>query len=225
MARQNTDLRWEPRVRGDRIRRLYETDARGILDEELLDEVAYALFSRCESILTVTEAVRGRVRCPRCAAICARLRAESRRPRQDRLRCPDCAWETVWGDYQRSYQNKRLFGGGAVDAFRSYVDRFPLVRTPQEKMLLIDRLIHAIHNELFDRPQRPAAVNLIDGDVRTVTALLEGLAYGDASTPGTAETKAAWERTRQRQLGRGSAAEPGSAPVAPPAPRSPGAVR
>ena len=201
MASQNTDLRWEPRVPGLRIRRLYETDARGILDEELLDEVAYALYSRCESILTVTEAVRGRVKCPRCGMICTRVRAASRKSREDPLRCPDCAWETTWGDYRRSYENKRLFGGGAVEAFRAYVEQFPRVRTPQEKMLLIDRLIHAIHNELFDRPQRPAAVNLIDGDVRTVTALLEGLAYGAASTPGTAETKAAWRSIRERQLG------------------------
>ena len=95
----------------------------------------------------------------------------------------------------------RLFGGGAVEAFRAYVEQFPRARTPQEKMLLIDRLIHAIHNELFGRPQRPAAVNLIDGDVRTVTALLESLAYGDASTPGTAETKAVWRGIRERQLG------------------------
>src|SRR5689334_11807084 len=47
MASQNTDLRWEPRVPGHRIRRLYETDARGIRDEALLDDVAYALYSRC----------------------------------------------------------------------------------------------------------------------------------------------------------------------------------
>jgi predicted RNA-binding Zn-ribbon protein involved in translation (DUF1610 family) len=201
MASQNTDLRWEPRLPGHRIRRLYETDARGIRDEELLDDIAYALYSRCESILTVTEAVRGRVRCPRCGSVCTRLRAESRKPREDPLRCPDCAWEITWGEYRRSYQNKRLFGGGAVDAFRAYVEQFPRARTPQEKMLLIDRLIHAIHNELADRPQRPAAVNLIDGDIRTVTALLEELAYGDASTPGTAQTKAAWRRTRERQFG------------------------
>lgn len=201
MASQNSDLRWEPRVSGHLIRRLYETDARGILDQELLDEVAYALYSRCESILTVTEAVHGRVRCPSCGAICTRLRAPSRKSREDRLRCADCSWETAWGDYRRSYENRRLFGGGAVEAFRAYVERFPQVRTPQEKMLLIDRLIHAIHNELADRPQRPAAVNLIEGDMRTVTALLEGLAYGEASTPAMVETKTAWTTIRERQLG------------------------
>src|SRR5260370_18584882 len=86
MARQNTDLRWEPRVPGLRIRRLYETDARGIRDEVLLDEVAYALYSRCESILTVTEAVRGRVKCPRCGTLCRRLRAARRESREDPLR-------------------------------------------------------------------------------------------------------------------------------------------
>jgi hypothetical protein len=196
------ELRWEPRVPGDRIRRLYETDARGILDEELLDDVAYALYARCESILTVTEALRGRVRCPRCAQLCELVPAPNGAYNDRVLRCAHCQWETTWGVYRQSYRNQRLFGGGAVDAFKAYVERFPPVRSPREKMLLIDRLIHAIHNELADSPQRPAAVNLIEGNVRTVVELLEGLAYSSGSTPGTGETKAAWRHTREAQAAR-----------------------
>src|SRR5205823_4480926 len=48
------DVRWTPRLRPEKLCRLYETDARGILDEDLVDEVAYALYSRCESIIKVT---------------------------------------------------------------------------------------------------------------------------------------------------------------------------
>jgi hypothetical protein len=103
------------------------------------------------------------------------------------------------GDYRRSYRNKRLFGGGAEEAFRTFAARFPHARSPQEKMLLIDRLIHVIHNELADRPQRPAAVNVIDGDTRSVVELLEGLAYGNGSTPGTVETRATWRGIREAQ--------------------------
>jgi hypothetical protein len=58
---------WAPRLPQRLVARLYETDARGILDEELIDEVGYGLLARVESILTATEASRGRVRCPRCA--------------------------------------------------------------------------------------------------------------------------------------------------------------
>ena len=33
--------RWAPRVPQDKVRRLYETDARGIYDDELIDDVGY----------------------------------------------------------------------------------------------------------------------------------------------------------------------------------------
>jgi ribosomal protein L37AE/L43A len=161
--------------------------------------VAYALYARCDSIVTVTEAVRGRFRCPRCADICDRIDMRTGVSADHVLRCSRCSWEMTVGAYRKSYRDRRLFGGGAEEAFRDYVARFPHVRTPQEKMLLIDRLIHAIHNELADRPQRPAAVNLIDGDVRSVVALLEGLAYGNGSTPGTVDIKAVWRSTREAQ--------------------------
>jgi hypothetical protein len=116
MSHTDAGPRWEPRVAPEKIRRLYEADARGILDQELLDDVAFALYARCDSILTVTEAVRGRAKCPRCAQLCERVRARTGKPREDRLRCETCAWESTWGAYRKSYQDRRLFGGGAVDA-------------------------------------------------------------------------------------------------------------
>jgi hypothetical protein len=190
---------WEPRVSPEKIRRLYETDARGILDEELLDDIAFALYARCESILTVTEAVRGRVKCPRCSRLCDRLKTPTGETREDVLRCGDCAWETTWGAYHQSYRDRRLIGRGAVDAWRAYVEQFPHVRSPREKMLLIDGLIHAMHKPLSNSPQWPAAVNLIEGNVPSIVNLLEGLAYGQGSTPGTQEVKVDWYRIRERQ--------------------------
>jgi hypothetical protein len=178
----------------EKIRRLYETDARGIRDEQLLDEVAFAFYARCESILTVTEVYReGRLNCPGCGE---KMRADWH---VDPIRCPACAWEVTWAAFRGSCAGQRLNGGGAVAVFRDYVERFPGARSPQEKMLLIDRLVHAIHNELAMQPQRPVAVNLIEGNVRTITQLLEGLAYGDGGTPGVGEGRADWERIRERQ--------------------------
>ena len=70
-------------------------------------------------------------------------------------------------------------------------------------MLLVDRLIHTIHKELANTPQWPAAFNLIEGNVTAAVNLLEGLAYGVDSTPGTQEVKAGWYRTRERQAAGG----------------------
>lgn len=198
MTDHHTNLRWEPRVSPEKIRRLYEADARGILDLELLDDVAYALYSRCCSIVTVTEAICDRrLPCPGCSHTIALDDREA-----DLIRCPGCAWEIDQGAFRRSYRNKRLGGFGAIDAFRSYVARFPITHSPQQKMLLIDRLIHAMHNELASRLQRPAAVNLIEGSLQSVTDLLEGLAYGASSTPGVGTGRSYWQQTRQAQEAR-----------------------
>ncbi len=42
-------VRWAAPVRQDKIRRLYETDARGLTDEALIDDVGLALYLRCQS--------------------------------------------------------------------------------------------------------------------------------------------------------------------------------
>jgi predicted RNA-binding Zn-ribbon protein involved in translation (DUF1610 family) len=192
-SRERDDLaevRWAPRVNPQKIRRLYETDARGIVDEELIDDVGFALYSRCQSILTATEAHAGRVQCPRCGAIVLRPR-----DRDPVLQCEQCAWQVRWRDYFKTYQDKHLHGGGAVAAFASYIEEFTRARSPRERMLAIDRLIHVFHCELVQDPVRSVGVNLIYGkNTREVTEFLNRLSYGEASTPELKETRAAWDR-------------------------------
>jgi hypothetical protein len=189
MSNDQMKLYWAPRVPQHSIRRLYGTDALGIVDEELLDEVAYGLYSRCQSILTVTQASEGTVQCPLCEHLIVRQHMADK---QEVIHCPACSWQITWEQYFKSYQHQQLHGGGAVDAFRAYVEQFPYAQAPRARMLLIDRLIHAVHWELTQRPTRPAAVNLIEGNMGMVGRLLEDLAYGELSTPGTQETQAAW---------------------------------
>jgi hypothetical protein len=43
--------RWSARVRKEKIRQLYQKDASGIVDEELLDDVGTTLYCRCVSII------------------------------------------------------------------------------------------------------------------------------------------------------------------------------
>ena len=44
---------------------LYENDARGIYDGELIDDIAYTLYARCRSFIAANEAVGGSAPCPR----------------------------------------------------------------------------------------------------------------------------------------------------------------
>jgi hypothetical protein len=153
------------------IKRLYRTDARGIVDEELIDKVGYALLDRCETIRRVTER-----RCPQCAQ---KLEGIWRGPRERTISCPACGWESTWAAYHSSYKRRRIHGGRAYPFFLKFLADFPKCRTPQEKMLAIDRLIHAVHEGAEKIWTSPAASNLIEGKRAEVVAFLDRLAYGD----------------------------------------------
>jgi hypothetical protein len=58
--------RWAPRVKQHKIRRLYESDALGIYNDELIEEVGYSLLARCQSFLQANQATSGRALCPVC---------------------------------------------------------------------------------------------------------------------------------------------------------------
>jgi len=188
------DPRWASRVNPTTIRRLYETDARGVVDEELIDEVGFALYARCQSILRATEAQAGRVTCPRCEQVIARNAAGPWDNRDEVMTCPGCGWRMRWRDYFASYQGKHLVGGGATEMHRIFAAAFRQARTPSEKMLAIDSLIHSFHWELVKDPGRSAARELIYAKNTTeLLAFLDSLTYGNGSTPGLLERKAAWD--------------------------------
>ncbi len=190
------DAHWAPRVNPHLIRRLYESDARGIVDEELIDKVGYALDARCRSILRATEAHGGRVTCPRCEAPIVRPSPHWRPA--DLVACARCSWRVLWRDYFRTYQDKHLHGGAATPFFAAFIDEFDRAETPRAKLLAIDRLIHRFHGELA-QPIRSAARNLIYArNPEELLAFLDSLAYGEASTPGLRERKEVWNDNRDR---------------------------
>jgi hypothetical protein len=47
---------WARRVARDKVRRLYESDAQGRLDVELLDDVGYGFYVRCRDMFQVAQA-------------------------------------------------------------------------------------------------------------------------------------------------------------------------
>jgi hypothetical protein len=182
--------RWAPRVPQRKIRRLYENDALGLYDDELIDEVGYSLFARCESFIVANQAVHGQALCPRCSAVVSHSGSKD-----ETLRCT-CGWALTWGAYFETIQHKQLSGAEPViRLFQKFVDRFPSACSARCKMLLIDRLIHGFHwYYKTNKPTRPVAVNLIEGRLRQVMDFLDELTYGQKSTPGLAETKAEWDQ-------------------------------
>jgi ribosomal protein L37AE/L43A len=184
---------WAPRVAQAKIRRLYELDALGIHDGELLDEVGYALLARCQSFIAANQATAGQAACPVCDE-----RITHNRVKEEVLRCPACGWELTWGAYFATIQHRQLSGVGPVlELFGEFVARFPAAATPAEKMLAIDTLIHGFHWYYRFGPTRPVAVNLIEGRLGEVIAFLDRLSLGPGSTPGVEEKRAEWVEKSQ----------------------------
>jgi DNA-directed RNA polymerase subunit M/transcription elongation factor TFIIS len=212
------DIQWPKRVSKHKIRRLYESDAQGMLDTELVDDVGITLLLRCKSILEVAEAKRGHVRCPRCArqkkeTIIQRTRVKGD-PRDEVITCPECGWQVTWGEYAASYKRKQLNIGGAAGAFEAYVQSYEAARTSQAKMLAIDRLIHEFHYSLRDRPGLPTrsvGPNLIQGKLGDILTFLDELTYGPDTAQEMREQRAGWLRnleTNQRlTMGEGDASD------------------
>jgi hypothetical protein len=179
---------WHPRVPREKIHLLYENDGRGLVDETLVDDVGIGLLLRCRSILIATEAHESRAQCPRCADI-----IPHQWKKDETMTCSACGWQTTWGAYFKTYQHKQLHGGGALFAFQAYADTYEQARTYQEKMLLIDRLLTMFHRELASQYNRPAACNLLAGNVDEVIAFLDELTYGADKTLGTHAGGKSWQ--------------------------------
>jgi hypothetical protein len=96
-----------------------------------------------------------------------------------------------------TFKRKQLNPGGAVSAFETYVRYFEAARTPKEKLLAIDRLIHEFHYSLRrqpDLPTRAVGVNLIQGKLADVVQFLDELTYGEETTSGLLERRENWRR-------------------------------
>lgn len=182
---------WAPKVPQGQIRRLYATDAQGILDPEQIAAVGWALWARCDSILTVTAAHYGEVRCPACDRTITRQEAWSA---DEQLVCTTCGWQLAWAAYHQTYRGKQLFGANAVESFAAYHRAFPQTQGPAAQMRQIDTLIHAFHVSLRE-VGRPVAANLIAGSLRAVIQLLDELAGGEASAAGLGDSRTAWRQT------------------------------
>lgn len=182
-------IHWAPKVRPEKLVRLYQSDALGALDEDLLAKVGYGLLARCESIFLIAE---GKTACPRCGAVFL-VRPPLTQGSAAPVPCPTpgCGWQVSGEEYDQSIRHRELHIGNAGPAFQAYRQAFPQAKTPQARMFAIDQLIHAFHWDMkTQKPNRPAGNNLIEGSMEQVIALLDRLSYG--STP----VQADWQTNR-----------------------------
>lgn len=190
-----TTPQWAKRVAPWKIARLYEDDARGMHDETLLNEVAFALFSRCKSMLMVEEARLGRATCPSCESIILHPVQKSHI-----LTCEKCGWASPWEQYRHSFRGKHLIAPGLQHFCPEYVTRLPAAHTARERMYWIDWLIHRVHWEGTALPGQPGATCLIQGRAQEVHAFLERLSFGTQRISEPGDLQQFWSAAELKKL-------------------------
>ncbi len=177
-------FRWAKRVARRDIQRLYDSDARGMLDEDLLNEVHFGIYARVCDMFEVYEAQQfGRVTCRHCRTPVPQPFQMGSQNKSNALECEECGWKVTCGELYQSYTGKSMLPGSVVELFRTYLERFPGARTPRQKLLLVDWLIHQFH-VMQGVARMPVGQNVIRGSTKQVCELIEALAYGPGNTKG-----------------------------------------
>jgi len=166
-------FKWAPKVPRQYFIRLYKSDVRMIIDSELLDEVGLMLYVRCFQAKEECELSKaGKLKCHNCGVIITS-------PPNGLIVC-NCGYSYIFREYMRSFNKNRMPYGAANPFFFKFIDDWPKKRTDAEKMALIDWVIHQCHLNMLSGVKRGfAGLNLIQGNLKQVTALINDLAYGD----------------------------------------------
>jgi hypothetical protein len=205
----STKIHWSKRVEPQKIRRLYESDAQGMLDEDLLDEVGYGFYVCCRELLELGEAIRGRIKCRNCGAIIVRKAVDGKFSHDptELLACGECSWQITCGDYHKSLLRVEP-GSPELCAEEQlaevFVQKWPRARSPRQKLLLIDELVHEFHMH-YRAVGSPLGWSVVRATGRQLIELLEDLAYGPGSTQGLEETRRVWSarlKARRMQLSK-----------------------
>jgi hypothetical protein len=177
----------------------------GICDDELADEVGWALYARCESIISVTSGFeKKRLICPKCG---------KEVPLSDKIFSCGCGFYATWDEFRSSYKNKQLHAANALTIFTDYQRDFPKAQTYGEKLVCIDVLIHSFHIknsyyktlESYDAEDenvavnRPTGANLIEGSLSEVILFLDKLSGIDEYS----QEKKRWRNIVERANGGG----------------------
>lgn len=190
MNESSLPIRWAPRVSREKILELYIKVASGNNDEGLIDDIANSFYNRCSDIIRIYER---RFACPQCLA-----ELPYPHPPDRDLYCENCGWRMPWRKFFRTYQSKQLSVNADVTPItRQFLNDLPGCTSPQEKMILIDSLIHACHEWVSRGVSyygRPLAVNFIEGNMNQVVAFLENLPYGPDSLPEMTEQLVEWRK-------------------------------
>ena len=162
-------FRWPAKLDIHKLNKLYQQDAKGIQDEILADEIGLTLYLRCKyGKEDMAQMERGIIRCHGCGVELAG---------EDDFRQCSCGLQYSYKEYRRSFRKNNMPIGAAEKAFNLFMQKWNRAKTYQEKMVLIDTLLHEFHLSLVSgATHRPVAMNFIDGSRSRVEQIISGLA-------------------------------------------------
>lgn len=161
-------FRWPSKLDIGKLKRLYILDAKGIQHMELADEIGLALYLRCKYGKEDMERMeRGIIRCHNC---------ESELKGTEDFRQCACGFQYSYREYRRSYRGNNMPSGAAAEIFERFIHDWSLADSYQQKIILIDTLLHEFHRSLVSgAAHRPVAINFIDGTKKRVEAVIRDL--------------------------------------------------
>jgi len=200
-------IKWCKKVPQELISRLYNQSVSGICDDELANEVGWALYARCESIISATNGFEKK------RLICLNCGKEVPLSNNNVFDCP-CGFHVTWEEFKKSYKNKQLHAANALPIFTDYQRNFPKAKTYGEKLICIDVLIHSFHIknsyykilESYDPEDanvainRPTGANLIEGSLSEVILFLDKLSAIDEYSRGKEKWRGIVERANGGQI-------------------------
>jgi hypothetical protein len=164
--------RWSPKISRQKLKTLYENDAKMLQDEELIDDIGFALYARClqgrdERVLIET----GKVRCHNCGKILNYSKGL--------MEC-DCGYQYLFRDYMRSFRKNNMPSGSAQHIFNNFIEKWQCAQNYSVKMQIIDELVHEFHINLVTGVKgRFVGINLIEGTKKQIEELIVSLAYSN----------------------------------------------
>jgi hypothetical protein len=164
-------FKWSPKVSPEDLKKLYSDDVKMRFNEELVDEIGWTFYTRCvqgrdERIL----ANENKLKCHNCGKILSKSNSEL-------LQC-DCGYYYIFKEYMRSFNKNSMPSRSATPFFNDFIRKWPIAREYNEKMRLIDWVIHECHLNMFSGVKRgEAGTNLIHGSKKEVRVLILALSY------------------------------------------------
>jgi len=161
---------WCKKVSRKDLERLYQSDAKGMLDKELLEDVGYTLYTRCVQAKEAWAYMdKGQIVCHHCRAVLTVGNAP--------VTCI-CGYSYTYREYRRSCCAANMPGGRAEPIFNQFIVKWQACKIASQKMMLIDWLIHEFHVTLMSNLRgRSVCMNLIEGSTKQIKELIEKLAY------------------------------------------------